>query len=172
VIQEAESWEELCALEVAAIKSHRTKGPHGYNMTSGGDGVPDISGAAKERHRRKSSAAAKKAWAGEMRDKRAETFRSEVFKERHRQATSIGTAKAYQDPAVRAKLSMSRQNPDYRAKVSGSVKALWDNPDYRARQVAIRRGRPSGRSEESLKRQSELMKSIIAERKAAGTYWN
>jgi hypothetical protein len=39
VLAEADSWEDLCALEIQAIKEHNTKVPHGYNCTDGGDGT-------------------------------------------------------------------------------------------------------------------------------------
>lgn len=39
LLGEASSWEELCAMEQAAIASYQTFHPHGYNMTHGGDGT-------------------------------------------------------------------------------------------------------------------------------------
>lgn len=39
VLAEADSWEDLCALEIMAIKEHNTKVPNGYNLTEGGDGT-------------------------------------------------------------------------------------------------------------------------------------
>ncbi len=34
-----EDWTLLCAMEIAAIESHGTRAPGGYNMSAGGDGV-------------------------------------------------------------------------------------------------------------------------------------
>ena len=39
ILGQAESWEELCAMEQAAIVQYNTFRPHGYNLTLGGDGV-------------------------------------------------------------------------------------------------------------------------------------
>ena len=36
----ADSWEDLCKLEVAAIVEHGTRVPNGYNMTGGGEWCP------------------------------------------------------------------------------------------------------------------------------------
>ena len=39
VLGKADSWEELCAMEQAAIVQYNTFVPHGYNLTRGGDGT-------------------------------------------------------------------------------------------------------------------------------------
>ena len=39
VLGQAESWEELCAMEQAAIIQYNTFVPHGYNLTRGGDAL-------------------------------------------------------------------------------------------------------------------------------------
>ncbi len=39
VLGEAAAWEELCAMEQAAIAKYQTFGPLGYNLTHGGDGT-------------------------------------------------------------------------------------------------------------------------------------
>jgi group I intron endonuclease len=35
----ADSWDALCAIEVELIRTSNSIAPHGYNMTSGGDGM-------------------------------------------------------------------------------------------------------------------------------------
>lgn len=40
ILAECESWDNLCHLEIAAIRDFKTKQPSGYNFTDGGDGVP------------------------------------------------------------------------------------------------------------------------------------
>lgn len=39
ILGQAESWEVLCAMEQAAIRTYNTFKPHGYNLTRGGDGT-------------------------------------------------------------------------------------------------------------------------------------
>lgn len=38
ILDERESWEELCALEIVAIEKHKTMMPKGYNVVAGGRG--------------------------------------------------------------------------------------------------------------------------------------
>lgn len=39
----ASDWPYLCALEQRAIRAYKTRAPHGYNLTDGGEGVPGLS---------------------------------------------------------------------------------------------------------------------------------
>lgn len=173
ILHESDSWEELCALEKAAIVSHGTLGPHGYNMTTGGDGVLWMPPASRERHRKKSSDAAQRGWDDpKSKAERIAAMQSPEFKERHRKATSEATKAAFARPEVKQRLLAAMDTPEYKAKKSAAIKALWTNPDWRANQIVKRRGRSQRRTEESIRKQSERMKALIADRKAAGTYWN
>jgi hypothetical protein len=48
VLDEGDSWEDLCKKEIAAIAEHNTKYPNGYNLTDGGDGQLQKSDLAGE----------------------------------------------------------------------------------------------------------------------------
>lgn len=169
VLAESDSWPALCEMERASITEHVTLAPSGYNMTTGGDGVNGIPPQSRELHRQKSSEAGRRGWTPERRARRAASFATDEFKARHSEATSRGTALAYQRQELRDAVTASR-SMEYRAKVSASVADLWKQPEYRANQIARRRDR-APRSEESIRRQSDRMRELIAARKAAGTYW-
>lgn len=51
VLASADTWEELKKLEVAAISSHNTICPSGYNMTAGGDGSLGITPSDEKRRK-------------------------------------------------------------------------------------------------------------------------
>jgi group I intron endonuclease len=55
ILGHADSWEELCAMERAAIQTHNTfaftKTGHGYNMTLGGEGAAGLRQSAEHRQR-------------------------------------------------------------------------------------------------------------------------
>lgn len=58
VVGRAESWAELCQIEIALIAEHGTRGKGGYNVTMGGDGGATLTGRpASPEHRRKISEA-------------------------------------------------------------------------------------------------------------------
>jgi group I intron endonuclease len=171
VLAERDSWAELCELERTAIETHGTFCPRGYNMTTGGDGVVGLAEESKQLHRSQTSVGTLKAWQRpSMRAKRAAAFEKPAVKTKQAETTRKQMATAYQDPAFVEKIRAARANPEFRKAMSRSVRELWKNPEYRANQVAKRRGR-SHRTEESRRAQSEKMRALIAARKAAGTYW-
>ncbi|WP_373083806.1 GIY-YIG nuclease family protein [Zhongshania sp.] len=51
IIGSASTREELCRMEVEAIKKHKTMCPSGYNMTGGGDGSRGVSPNSETRRR-------------------------------------------------------------------------------------------------------------------------
>lgn len=170
ILGRADEWSELCAMEKVAIETHQTLSPLGYNMTSGGDGVTGMSEEARRLHREHTSVGTKAAWADPaMRANRAAAFTSPTFKAKHSKATSEGTRAAFADPEKHQRMADSHRAQSFRDQARASVKRLWADPAYRANQVAKRLARPK-RSEESIRAQSEKMKRLIAERKAAGTY--
>lgn len=171
ILLESECWADLCSAEREFIAELGTLAPHGYNQTTGGDGVVGLSADAKERHRRNTSTATKAAWAeGSLRQSRAASFSKEGFKERHAEATARGTIAAFARHDVRARLVAKRREPEQRERVREQMKRLWTDTEYRANQTTKRRMRPP-RSEESKLRQAEKMRSLIADRRKAGTYW-
>lgn len=82
VVGSADTWEDLCALEVQLIAEHRSNDrQHGYNATLGGDGVLGM------RH------------SPEVRERQSERVRGKKRDE----AFCAAVRKAMQDPAVKAK---------------------------------------------------------------------
>jgi hypothetical protein len=41
VLARSDNWDDLCRLECEAIEEHRTRFPGGYNLTGGGEGIPE-----------------------------------------------------------------------------------------------------------------------------------
>lgn len=163
-------WDYLCWLERRAILRYGTLGPRGYNLTLGGDGVVGLADDAKKRHRRNTSLGSKSAWDNSTtRANRAIVFNSPEFKRKHAEATARGVRAAYDRPEVRQNLVAS-MTPERKARISRRVSELWADPEYRANQLAKRRSQPA-RTAESKKAQGEKMRTLIAARKAAGTYW-
>lgn len=169
VLVMAGDWDYLCALERRAISKYGTLG-NGYNLTPGGDGVVGMAEESKRRHRVNTSIGSKLAWGNAgTREKRAATFKTEEFRERHSAATAAGVRATYLRPEVRANLSASMTS-ERKASIARRVSEKWTDPVYRARQVAARIGRRT-RTVESKIAQGNKMRAIIAARKAAGTYW-
>lgn len=164
-------WTTLCRLEREAIAQYKTCGKNGYNATAGGDGVQMLRASTKEKHRINTSIGTKLAWAnGTMKASRARAWANSELKKQHAVATSLATVKAFQDPEKLQRMIDAHRRPEFRSAASKQVKLLWQNPDYRNRQVALRRARLP-RTAESKLEQGLRMKQLIAERKANGTYW-
>ena len=50
VVAVADSWQQLCEMELDAIAGLETRTPHGYNVTRGGDGVLGVRSFLGRRH--------------------------------------------------------------------------------------------------------------------------
>lgn len=172
ILAESDDWDTLCRMERDAITEHGTYGNGGYNMTIGGDGVHGLSLEVKARHRAATSDGTRRAWAEtSLRANRAAAWDADGVRQRHSEATSLGTTAAYARPSVRENLRRSRADPNYRARVSASVSALWANQKYRNNQIE-KRQQQQPRTEDSKRAQGDKMRALIAERKRLGTYWN
>lgn len=169
-LAELPTWSELCLIERELIASHGTHSPSGYNMTIGGDGVVGLCPEAKAAHKANTSSGTRRAWQNPaMRQKRADAWNVAGAREKHSLATSEGTRAAYSNPDVRKRLAEARASQDYRERVRASMKARWLDPKYRASQVE-KRNRRGPRTEESKRRQGDLMRASIAARRARGVY--
>lgn len=168
----AETWEELCRIERALIECCGTFGNGGYNMTPGGDGVASMDEETRKRHRERTADGTRRAWAEGKMDARAKTISDPEYKRRHALAQSAASLAAFADPngSAMQNLLKARRSQEARERVRKQVKALWTDPDYRAAQVAKRLAREP-RTSESRRAQGEVMRKLIADRKAAGTYW-
>jgi hypothetical protein len=165
----ADAWDFLCALERKVILSYATKAPHGYNLTSGGDGAQGMCEEARKRHSANTSKGTYKSWKSQKaRDSHALSRARPEYKAK--QAARTRNANLWGMADYRDRTLKARNTPEYRAKVANFVKALWQNDAYRSNQVKRRNSREP-RSIESKLRQSEKMRELIAARKAAGTYW-
>jgi group I intron endonuclease len=170
ILVESDDWNVLCKMEITAIAKYRTFGRRGYNMTPGGDGVTDLSEASKKLHREKTAAGTRAKWQDpEFRERRRAAFADPEVRNKQSQATTVAMTRLWQDPEFRQKMQDAHSRPECREKTSKAVKELWANSEYRRRQLEKRRARPP-RSKASIQAQSEKMKRLIAERKAAGTY--
>lgn len=166
----AADWAYLCELERRAIASFGTKSPLGYNSTDGGDGVPGMDAETRAVHRAKTSEGTKEAWSREdYQASRAAGLNKASTKARMSETTRANMKRLYETEEFRSKIKASRADPDYRKRVSVSLRALWATSEYRSHMTEKRRLRPP-RSEASKKDQSERMKRLISERKASGTY--
>lgn len=112
------TWAEAQAAERAAILTLRTKGPHGYNMTDGGDGVIGLSPESARRRRANFIQTMetpavreklRKAWA-EAKAERVEKLREvkarPEVREKHREAMAR--------PELREKLRKAKASPEAR----------------------------------------------------------
>jgi hypothetical protein len=165
----ANDWDYLCDLERKSIAAFNTKGPDGYNMTDGGDGVVGMSEDAIVRHLENTRTGTKKAWERiGHRQRHSEARATPEYKKRQSEATK--NSRLWDRPEYREKVTAIRKDPSIRSRISASVKELWSDPEYRTKMVEARRKRKP-RSEESKRRQGDGMRKLIAERKSAGTYW-
>ena len=142
-------WEYLCALEIRAIAAFRTRTPHGYNISTGGEGN---TGERDDEFRLKVSVAQRKRFerpeerermreisrsiSSEARErgkkKLADVMRSPEFRARASEATKRQMA----NPAMRVKLSEAVRaslTEESRAQASVRAKALMADPDMRAK---------------------------------------
>jgi hypothetical protein len=165
----ANDWSYLCDLERKAIAAFNTKSPHGYNLTAGGDGVIGMSHEAIARHLENTRSGTKKAWE-RLGHKQAHSEARADPEYKKRQSEATKKSRLWDRPEYREKVTAIRKDPSIRSRISVSISALWSNPEYRKNMIEKRRAR-APRSEESKTTQSERMRILIAERKAAGTYW-
>lgn len=167
LLAETQDWEELRAMEIAAIRAHGTLAPAGYNITQGGEGTrtrlsvearANISAAQKlryqrpgERERLRAAGAIARAASSERgrirreqrRADRAAYVASQEFKEMH----SARVKKALATPAVRAKVlacaAERAASPQWRARISASKSGKKTRPcsEQRKQRIADARRR-------------------------------
>lgn len=124
VIAESDDVEELKRLEIFYIKEFQTYGK-GYNMTTGGDGVPGYE------------------WTDEVRavlsEKSKKQWESPEYKEFMREVARVSKKKHWSDPEYRKYISDAVkeqwQDPNVRSKmaksISNAIKERWKDETYR-----------------------------------------
>jgi group I intron endonuclease len=148
------------SMEKMLIIEHNTKSPNGYNLTDGGDGVVGYKPSKEQKELR--SALQKKKWQDpEYREAMTERFqlRWRNSDERMRQsartkqffdlqgkeysschAEKIKTGWTEEKRKRQSLITSERQTQkDVKMSLSDSVKSLWFDPEYRARQSASRK---------------------------------
>lgn len=158
VLSTAQSLEEACQMECAAIARHGTFGERGYNLTIGGEGGM---GAVRTREMRKAqSAATKKQWA-EGRTRMVESLKAgwsaPDAKARLQSALKAASAR----PEVKARRSAAQTknmaNPETKAKVRLSAKNRANRPEAVA--IQAERMKTYWQDPEAKARQADAMKS-------------
>jgi hypothetical protein len=149
IIHAGISNERASALEIELIAAHRAAGTDIANFTDGGDGssgwVHTESALAKIRKKATGRRASEETKA-KMSAARKGSKRSAETKEKMRQAALKVQSAARKAECSTQKgrlrmLHMSRsaaKDPEVRAKRSANAKALWANPEYRAKVMAAR----------------------------------
>lgn len=111
VLGTAGTSEELAELEKHFIRVLKTRTPHGYNLTEGGEGLVGYIPSEETRARLRAAGLGKQ--------------------------RRLGIPHSAED---RAKISaVLRRNA---AQLSARAQELWKDPDFRARQIAARKGKP------------------------------
>lgn len=123
VLAESEDWPTLCAYERMFIalfgSQHRALG---YNRTSGGDGVPDLSEEAREKISVATAAASRVRWANDpeyrekMRAKGRERWTDPEYREKMRTiSTTVRREQWANDPTYREKMRQANREKKPRA---------------------------------------------------------
>jgi len=107
IIFECNNWKELCKKEIEYIKKFNTKAPNGFNLTDGGEGLPNPSKETREKMR-----------ASQIGKKLSKEHREKISEGNKGQKRSLETRKkmsAWQigrkfSDETRKKMSMMRQN--------------------------------------------------------------
>lgn len=125
----ASDWEYLCMLEISAITAFGTKAPHGYNVTSGGEGV--VGYERSDVDRTKISKAQKIRYSDPIQKEKliaqsiaANKASQEAAKERKRLGIKRSDAK---DKPEKTKA----YSDEWKAKVSAGVKKRYLDPEFR-----------------------------------------
>ena len=136
VLAEAASWEELCALEIQAIKEHNTKVPHGYNCTDGGEGAYGLTHSDSTREKIAEANRVRYLRPGE-RTKAVEKLREFWASPEERLKQSQRTTKHFENLEMRLKMAEKARarlsDPQVRKQMSEKAKERWRNdPALRA----------------------------------------
>jgi len=116
-IMKADSWEEICAWEIHAIKEYGTKSPGGYNLTDGGEGCFGVKRTET------------------MKRKLSESKKEYYKNPKHRQEQGIRVKLRFEDPIYRKKQAIRSkklwQDETYRETTTNGLKERWKNPELR-----------------------------------------
>jgi group I intron endonuclease len=144
ILAVSDSWLALCAMETIAIAEHKTMQPHGYNLTSGGEGVQGYVHTRAVRDAQ--SERSKKQFANpEFRASRMEQTKKQWTDPSSREYLLAMRKKAHQKPEVIVKFSsgQKRRFSEHaeRAAASARAKKQWANPEARADMAARTKAR-------------------------------
>ena len=124
ILAEAATWDELCAMEIAAISKHGTMVPNGYNTAAGGRGSLGRVATAKERSAR--SALAKQTFGTpEGRARQSEKLKLHWATSEYRNKMKIAQSKPEALSEKSKNLKLAKGNPDARAAASKKSKTYW-----------------------------------------------
>ena len=155
--------EDLDVYEMAMIRKHGTMAPDGYNLTTGGSSGSHSEETRKRLSKLHSGITFEDRFGKDVADRMKEAIgKQQRGRKRSRESVERRAAKVrgtkrsaearqkMRDKALRRtqteqtkeKLSLvvtQAMTPERRASISESTKALWQNPEYRAKQMAKRR---------------------------------
>lgn len=146
LLAECDDWGELCQMEIAAIREHKTFAPNGYNLTTGGEGIP---GPRSEETKRRISVAQKKRY---QRPEERERLRQAGIKGNQsenavavREAKKAAAAKRRADRRLSKKERSARIRegmavPEVRQKMLAAAKARTADPEWRKRISKSKKG--------------------------------
>jgi group I intron endonuclease len=177
LLSEATSWEELAAMEQAAIATYGTLMPYGYNMTLGGDGTVGWKHTeeAKQKMSRANTgrvrseehkAAVSRAQKGRVvsLETRAKMGAWQHGENNHRYGTHLTEEQRQRLSAVHTGNTYTRgrkHTPEARAKMSTALRGRTHTTETKEKIAASKRGKP--RSEETKAKLSAATKAYLAE---------
>lgn len=151
ILANENDFEKLKLLEIRYIKEYRTKVPHGYNLTDGGDGVLGV--IITEECRQNRSVGQRKSFSDpERRRKHLESMRTPEIRK------------------LRSEITKKRMaDPEIRKRVSAALKARWKDPVFLEKMKS--RPRPSSKINDGLTGwERHRLKNLDAYRKRKREY--
>lgn len=157
ILAECDSWEKLCAMEIATIAEHNTLSPHGYNATFGGKrgrfGIKHTAEAlakmskqqklrlASPEVRAAMSEVAKRRWASpeaqiarsKYADKVKQQWAVPSFMEKMLASRKISHNKPEFKAAQRAKSKLQFSTPEALAAMKARLKIAKNTPEYKTK---------------------------------------
>lgn len=136
ILFESDDIEILNLLEIEFIGRLNTNRVNGYNMTCGGDGVPELNEEASARRRQKM----KESWTPERKEKLFE-----AIEKRDLSSFIDGLRKFWSDPnnakRVNEKRKLTLEKPEYKQMIRERSINNWADPEIRKKMIGENQGR-------------------------------
>ena len=158
VIDASETQASLKEKEVYWIKFYGCKVPKGYNITDGGNGgMLGYKASDETRKKQSESSKGKNKGAKNGMFGKPGIMRGKQHRKESKVKDSESKKKNWEDPEYREKIAAARKSKRYSESMSAARSCLWQNLEYRARQIEAHKGHRN--SEEAYKKTAEGTKS-------------